>query len=327
MATNSFVSTNYNGDLDQHLYEVMQEGADFLGDAGGGGMEPTPAAAYMKTGIAKKSQLDRIKYTEDPFEDYVTTNPGFGSGSSKEKRDIEPKKMTLSGTFQPDEWLADWEEYQPNGTLTDMVMNPRFQAIIMNLALNAGWTQLAKLFWQGDVTAGGASPLRFFDGIITRLIADSDTDVSFVTPAGVITQANVVDRLVDMYNAIPNKFLKDPNYRINMSFDDFKLLQLFNNDAKKTTVGVLDENIRNLFLNKRIVPYLGLPKDHLVGARNTGMQDSNFVFGTYFSLDSEFTGIQIAKTENLGKVWGYRVDFMADTQYRAGEDVVLYKPA
>lgn len=326
MATNSFVSTNYNGDLDKHLYEVMQDGADFLGDAGGNGMEATPAAAYMKTGIAKKTQLDRIKYTVDPFEDYVTTNPGFGSGSSKEKRDIEPKKMTLSGTFQPDEWLGDWEEYQPNGTLTTMVMNPKFQAIIMNLALQAGWTQLAKLFWQGDVGAGGASPLRFFDGIITRLIADSDTDVTFVTPAGAITQANVVDRLVDMYNAMPDKFMKDPNYRFNMSFDDFKLLQLFNNDAKKTTVGVLDENIKNLFLHKRIVPYLGLPKDHIVGSRNSGMQDSNFVFGNYFSLDSEFTGIQIAKTANLGKVWGYRVDFMADTQYRAGEDVVLYKP-
>ena len=151
--------------------------------------------------------------------------------SSKEKRDIEPKKMTLSGTFQPDEWLGDWKEYQPNGTLTDMIMNPRFQSIILDLALQAGWTQLAKLFWQGDVTAGGASPLRFFDGIITRLIADSDTDVTFVTPAGVITQANVVDRLVDMYNAIPDKFLKNPNYRIATSFDDWKLLQLFNNDT------------------------------------------------------------------------------------------------
>lgn len=326
MATNSFVDTNYNGELDQVLYEVMQDGADFLGDAGGGGMEPTPAAAWMKTGIAKKSQLDRIKHTEDPFEDYVTGNPGFGSGSSKERRDIEPQKMTLSGTFQPDEWLDDWKEYQPNGTLTAMMMNPRFQAIILNLALQAGWTQLAKLFWQGDLGAGGASPLRFFDGIVTKLIADSDTDVTFVTPAGVITQANIVDRLVDMYSAIPDKFLKNPNYRIATSFEDFKLLQLFNNDAKKTTVGVLDENIKNLFLSKRIVPYLGLPKDHLIGSINTGMPESNFVFGTYFALDSEFTGIQMDKITNLGKVWGYRVDFMADAQYRAGEDTVLYKP-
>lgn len=326
MATNSFVSTNFNGELDQFLYAVLQQGADFTGDAGGEGIPPTPAAAFQKTGIRKKEQLDRFKYTVNPFENYVTGNPTFASGSSKEQRDIEPLKMTLSGTFQPDEWLAEWDEYAPNGNLTELMMNPQYQARVMELALNAGWTQLADLFWQGDVGAGGANPLRFFDGIITKLIADTDTDVSFITPAGVITQANIVDRLVDMYNGIPNKFLKDPSYRIHTSFEDFKLLQLFNNDSKKTTVGVLDENVRSLFLNKRIVPYLGLPKDHLVGARNTGAADSNFVFGTYFGLNDEFTGIQIAKTANLGKVWGYRVDFMADTQYRAGEDVTLYKP-
>lgn len=324
--TNTKTSTNFAGDLDAYLYLNLQEGADFLGDAGGEGIDPTPPAAYMKTGVRYKTQLDRVKYTENPFEDYVVTNPTFASGSNKKKRDIEPKKMTLSGTFQPDEWLNDWDEYAPSGNLTDLMMNPMYQAEIMRLALNAGWTQLATLFWQGDVGAGGASPLRFFDGIITRLIADSDTDVSFVTPAGVITQANVIDRLVDMYNAIPNKFLKDPNYKISMSFEDFKLLQLFNNDAKKTTVGVLDEQVRQLFLNKRIVPYLGLPKNYLVGARNTGAADSNFVFGTYFSIDNEFTGMQIAKINNLGKVWGYRIDFMADTQYRSGEDVVLYTP-
>ena len=326
MATNSFVSTNFNGNLDEFLYQVMQDGADFMGDAGGNGIDPTPAAAFMKTGTRDKTQLDRVKYTEDPFENYVTTAPTFASGSSKEKRDVEPKKMTLSGTFQPDEWLADWDPYAPTGTLTALLMNPQYQAKIMELALNAAWTQLAKLFWQGDVGAGGGSPLRFFDGIITRLIADSDTDVTFITPAGVITQANVVDRLVDMYNATPNKFLKDPNYKIHTSFEDFKLLQLFNNDSKKTAVGVLDEQVRSLFLNKRIVPYLGLPKDHLVGARNTGAVDSNFVFDTYFSMTDEFTGMQIDKVENLGKVWGYRVDFMADSQYRSGEDVTLYKP-
>lgn len=326
MATNSFVSTNFNGDLDQFLYQVMQEGADFMGDAGGNGIDPTPSSAFMMTGTRSKKQLDRVKYTEDPLEDYVTTDPTFSSGSSKEKRDVEPKKMTLSGTFQPDEWLDDWDPYAPIGTLTALLMNPQYQAKVLELALNAAWTQIAKLFWQGDVGAGGGSPLRFFDGIITRLIADSDTDVTFVTPAGVITQANIVDRLVDMYTATPNKFLKDPNYKIHTSFEDFKLLQLFNNDAKKTTVGVLDETIKSLFLNKRIVPYLGLPKDHLIGARNTGAADSNFVFDTYFSINDEFTGIMIGKVTNFGKIWGYRVDFMADSQYRSGEDVTLYKP-
>lgn len=310
--------TNYDGTLDAFLYAVMQDGADFL--------SAEVAAAYQKTGVRDKSQLDRLVYTKNPFEDYTSGNPTFASGADKDKRDIEPKKMTLSGTFEPDEWLSEWDKYAPNGNLTQLMMNPQFLQRVMELALNAGWTQLADLFWVGDVGAGGASPLRFFDGIITKVIADSDTDVTFVTPAGVITQANIVDRLIDMYLAMPDKFLKDPNYKWNVSVADYKLLQLFNNDAKKTTVGVLDQAIRSLFLDQRIVPTLGFPKDHILGTHSTLGVDSNLVFANYFSLDAEFSGIKVALIENLGKAHGYRVDFMADAQYRAGADIALYKP-
>lgn len=311
-------STNYNGELDGFLYEVLQDGADFL--------SADVAAAYQKTGVRKKEQLDRIVYDANPFEDYTTGNPAFASGADKNKRDIEPKKITLSGTIEPDEWLAEWDRYAPNGNLTNLMANPTFLRRVLDLALNAGWTQLADLFWQGDVTAGPANPLRFFDGIVTEAIADTDTDVTFVTPAGVITQANIVDRLIDCYKAMPNKFLKDPNYKFNVSVEDYKLLQLYNTDVKKTTVGVLDQIIKNLFMEQRIVPSLGFPKDHILGTHSSLTPDSNLVFANYFSLDSEFQGIQVAKTANLGKVYGYRVDFMADAQYRAGADILLYKP-
>jgi len=311
-------STNYAGSVDAFLYAVLQDGADFL--------TPRVAAAHQKTGIRFKEQLDRISYTANPYETYTTGAPAFASGANKKKRDIEPEKMTLSGTFEPDEWLNDWEQYAPNGNLTNLMMNPKFLQRVMELALNAGWTQLANLFWVGDKAAGGGSPLRFFDGVITKAIADSDADVTFVTPVGVITQANVVDRLVDMYNATPDRFLEDPNFKYHISFTDWKLLNLFNNDVKKSTVGVLDETVSSLFLQKRIVPSLGFPKDHILGTHTSLTPDSNLVFANYFSLDSEFQGIQVDRTVNLGKVFGYRVDYMADAQYRAGADIVLYKP-
>jgi hypothetical protein len=318
MATNTFVSTNYNGDLNQYFYEVLKTGINVF--------NPDKAIAHMIAGVRKKTQLDRAEYTTNPLEDYATGAPGFASGMTKEKRDVEPKKMTLSGTIQPDQWLADWDKYAPNGNLTNIMTNPELLSKIIDLAKNAMEDQLARLFWQGDVLAGGASPLRFFDGIITRLIADSDSDVTFLTPQGVIDDTNIVARLVEMYQAIPDKYLEDINYKIHCSVKNYKDLQLYNNDVKKSTVGVLDENIRQLFLEKRIVPSFGFPNDHLVGARTALTPDSNFVMATYFDWKSEFNSIQIDKVANLGKVWGYRVDFMADTQYRHGGDVVLYKP-
>jgi hypothetical protein len=312
-------STNYAGSLDAFLYAVMQDGADFL--------SPEVAAAYQKVGVRYKEQLDRIAYTANPLEDYTTGNPTFASGADKKHRDIEPLKMTLSGTFEPDEWLNDWEQYAPNGNLTQLMMNPTFLMRVMELALNAAWTQLADLFWIGNTGAGGSSPLRFINGIITKILTNSDSDVTFVTPAGAITQANVIDRFVDMYIATPDKFLKDPNYKYHCSIADYKLLNLANVDVRKTTVGVLDQVVMDLFLSKRIVPSLGFPKDRILGAHTSLGPDSNLVFANYFSLDSEFQGIQIAKTANLGKIYGYRVDFMADAQYRNGSDIIFYKPS
>lgn len=309
--------TTYAGELDEFLYEVIETGADFL--------KPEKAAAYSKVGIRDSDQLDRLEYSDDPIEDYTEGNPAFLSGSTLKKRDLIPEKMTVSGTFKADEWLNQWARYAPNGNLTNLMVNQEFLRRVLELALNKSKTQLDKLFWVGDKTAVG-TPLRFFDGIVTKLIVDSDGDVVFVTPAGAITQANVVARLEDMYKATPDKFLEDPNYKYHMAMADFKLLSLFNNDVKKTTVGVLDETIKNLFLAKRIVPFVHLPKDYIIGARTTLTADSNFVFGQYFSLDSEFSGIEVAKIDNLGKKIGWRVDFMCDAQYRHGGDILVYKP-
>jgi hypothetical protein len=192
------------------------------------------------------------------------------------------------------------------------------------LIQNSANRQLAKVMWQGDTAAGGASPLRFFDGYI-KLI-EADASVVNVTPAGVITQANVVDRLEDMYALIPEKFLDDPNYKIHMSTADFRLLQLFNNDVKKTTVGVLSQIVQDLFLNQKIVHFQSLPKDHLIGAHTSNTEDSNLVLGMYFSMEDEFGTMRVDWETTLSKVVGYRVDVMAGVQHRYGADILYYKP-
>jgi len=313
-------ATNYNGTLDEFFYLSMYDGMEFL--------DPSIGAAYQKTGVRKKTQLDKMIYTENPLENYTEGNPGFGSGATKSKRDVEPKKMTLSGTFTPDEWLGEWDRYAPNGDLTQLIMNPTFLRRVIELALNASWDQVERLFWQGDYSLYGAgtSPLRFFDGVVTKLIADSESDVNFVSPQGVITEANSADIIKAVYQAIPNRLKRDPNYKMMMSHEDFDLAQFRDIDVKKTTDGILEQSVRKFYLGKELVPYNGIPKDHIIGGHGTTSIDSNFVFATYFGLDAEFNSIEVAKIENLGKKYGYRVDFMADSNYRSGRDISLYKP-
>jgi hypothetical protein len=312
----TYTGTNYNGDLNDFLYQVMGLGAETAQKGG----------YHLIPDVALKEELDYLETDEDPFTDYTEDTPSAGETNTvMTKRELSPAKFTVWGSISPVLWLPIWRKYRSQGTLTQLSANPQFLADVFNLVRNASARQLDKLFWQGDTAAGGASPLRFFDGIIKKLTADSDSNVNFVVPAGAITKANVVDRLEEMYAAMPDKFLEDPDFRIMMNTGDFKLLQFFNNDAKKTTVGVLGQNIQRLFLEQRIVNLTNLPASHMVGAKTSNSSSSNLVLGMYASLESETMGMKVEK-KDLSNITRYRFDGMADPQYRYGGDIVFYKP-
>ena len=311
-------ATNYAGSVAEYMYEVLQDGADFL--------EAGKAAAYQQVGTRYKRQLDKLAYDADPIEDYTDGAPAFASGATKSPRDIEPRKMTISGKFLPSEWLNDWAPYAPNGDLTQLKMNPAFLQRVFDLGMNSAWTQIADLFWVGDLLAGGGSPLRFFDGIITKLIADSDTDVVFLLPAGNITTANVFDVIKAAYDAMTPYQLKDKDFHMAVSYNTWKILKEANTDAKSTTVGFLDVEDNTYYQGKKITPYVGFPDNYLLATRMGGMETSNLVFDVYFSLDSEFSTIDVFKVTNGGKEYGYRIDYMADAQYQYGGDAILYEP-
>jgi hypothetical protein len=99
-----------------------------------------------------------------------------------------------------------------------------------------------------------------------------------------------------------------------------------NPSCSETTVGVLDEVVKRLFLEKRIIHFTSLPASHVIGAKVSNAEDSNFVLGLYFDVDSEFGAMRVDYTTNFSKVVGYRVDLMADVNYRFGGDIVFYKP-
>jgi len=308
-------ASNYNGDFLEFLYLVMFVGNQVI-DKG---------AARVLTGIAKKRALPKISQTSDPLADYTTSKPGSDSVTTTyAERELDPQKMTLYEEFLPEDYQDVWEKWQPIGDFTNLRHKPEFIMDVLELYKNNAGTQLSKLFWQGDTTLGAGNALNKFNGIITRLKADPNAVA--VTPAGAITKSNVIDRLGEVWNAIPDKFLDDENFIIHMNTTDWKLLQEANNDAKKTTVGVLDETIRNLFLEKRIQHYSGLTKDHIVGAVSIPDSDrSNLYFGFYVTLEGE--NPKIDYVENAGRDWFLRMDLKADANYREASEIVFYEPS
>ena len=310
-------ATNYSGTLDSYLYLTFKDNADFL--------RSDKACAYMKSGIRSTLQLDKLVYTKNPYEPYVVGNPTFASGANKSKRELNPasNKRTISGTIDPSEWIEEWDKYAPTGTLTNLRAAPQIVQSVFELAMNAAKEQEELLFWQGDKLSGTPA-LTYQDGLIKKIDTNSDGDIVFIPSIGAVLKTNIVDILWSMYKAMPLKFRDDPDYKFHLSYNLFDLINEFDIDIKKTTYGVLGNAFKNIFINKRIVPYIGMPDTHIIGARTTGTEDSNFVYANYFGLDAEMQSIQAAKIDNLGTQWGYRVDFMADVQYRCGEDITAY---
>lgn len=307
-------NSEYNGDFQAFLYQVLNVGNQVI----------LKGVARVLTGIAKKRALPKISQTADPIGAYTSGVPGSETVTTTyAERSLEPKKGTVYETFLPEDFLDVWPEFQPVGDFTNLRQNPQVLAAAMNLYLNKGGTQLSKQFWQGNTTLATSNPLHNFNGIITRAIADPN--VVDVPALGNITKANVVDIIESVWNAIPDQFFEDPDYAIHMNTTDFKLLQQFNNDAKKTTVGVLSQDIQDLFLNNRIIHYSGLPRHHVVGAKGlANSDDSNLFFGFYVEYSDENPKMNLV--DNAGRNWFIRIDLKADANYREGTEIILYQP-
>jgi hypothetical protein len=93
-----------------------------------------------------------------------------------------------------------------------------------------------------------------------------------------------------------------------------------------SSTGVLSQMVERLFLEKRIIHFTSLPASHIIGAKTSNAEESNLVFGMYFDAENEFNSMRVDYIANLGKEIGYRVDMMADCNYRFGGDIVFYKP-
>ncbi len=306
-------NSEYNGGVVEVLYKILGVGNQVI----------QQGTAALETGIAKKRALPNLSQLDNPIGDYDLDEPSTDTTTTTyAERSLNPLKMTIFEKFTPDDWQDVWDKWQPNGDFTNLMMNPEFMADVLAIYQNKGGAQLAKNFWQGDTTLAAGNALNKFNGIITRAAADAD--VLDVADIGVINKANVVEVLEGMYSATPDKFMDDIDFIYHMNTTDFKLLQLYNNDAKKTTVGVLTENVENLFLEKRIRHYSGLPKNYIVGAKSTtDRRDTNLFMGMYFDPVNETP--LMGKTENAGRRHFVRIDYKVDANYRVGSEIVLYQ--
>jgi hypothetical protein len=311
MAQLTVNNTNYNGDFLAELYRVLSTGFQSR-DKG---------LLRLETTIDSKRALPKITGADDPLGTYTTGAPSESATVTYSERDLEVQEMLVYMEFIPRDWHTLWPLYRSVDNFTNLALNPEILRATLEILSDRIGKQMDKLVWQGDT--GGAAAIAFFDGLIK--FAANDSDVVDVANEGVITTTNVADILASVWKAIPDKFFDDPEYKIIMSTTDYKKLQELNNNAKKSTVGVLDETIKSLFLEKRIVHLTAMPANTIYCAKAVMNQLGNLFMGVWVDPQQEINAARIMRVANNSDTWFIRINFKAGVNHREGSEIVLYQ--
>jgi hypothetical protein len=309
----TLTNTNYNGEVLENLYLVTGVGNEVV----------SKGASKLHTDISTKKALPRLSQTENPIGDYQTGVPGgVTATTSYAERELVVQPMTVYETFLPTTFHNIWKIWKSVGDFTNLELNAQLLNAILDLYKNGVGTQMAKLFWQGDLLLAAADPMNKFDGIITRAIAD--VNVIKPTPSGNITDQNFMDILALCWAAIPDNFIDDPDFVLHVNTTDWKTMQAGNTKLKEAFVGVFGMSMETMYQEKRIKHFQGLNRHHVVGAKCTNGEDSNLNMGVWVDPDSE--SVVVDKVANNSREWFLRLDYKADANYRVSEELLLYTP-
>ena len=305
------VTSNYVGDTADVIMTALKNGNEAV----------QKGSVYVEADVKKALFIPRLTTADDVIAAAIPTPVTTADAYSWTERSITPASMMFYDTINPRNFEKAWRPFQSKGPLVDRVDNPQIQAAIMEQAMLSVGKQLGKLIWAGDKAATG-TPLVFFDGLITRAAADSNTIKP--TPAGAITAANVISILEATEAAIPAAIWGDPEVVFHMHTNDYRLyLQAARAlDFKGPNIG---DAMQERFAGREIRYYEGLPKDRIMVAKaNTG-RTSNLWAGVDVDGDEENVKIQRYRPES--ELFIVKVLFKYDVNYGIPEQIVIYKPA
>lgn len=230
---------------------------------------------------------------------------------------LEPKDVMAFTTFNPRVFEGIWRPFQPTGNLVFEQLPASVQSALLAELAKVVDFELGGEFINGVYHATNAG--QYFDGILTRIVADADV-VEIATPAALV-QANIIAKMKLVRASIPKAIKKNPNLKLFMSVEDAESYEYELTD--KPTKGQDYTNMNpERFKGIQIAALADWPKDVIVAAVATSGIDSNFWAGV--ALADDATAIQIDKLTNAGEKYFFKMLMKVDTNIVFGEDIVLY---
>jgi len=273
---------------------------------------------HVQPNVTKKFAIPRLKAgkmlqrrKEQPVE-----ADSSGNFTIDEKY-LEPKDIMAFTTFNPRVFENIWRPFQSTGNLVFEQLPSNIQSALLTELAKVVDFELGGELINGQYHATDAG--KYFDGILTRIMADSDV-VEIATLAA-ITQSNVIAKMKLVRAAVPKAIKANPNLKMFMSVEDAESYEYELTDKPSKGQDYTNMNPER-FKGIQIVALADWPKDVIVAAIATSGIDSNFWAGVAMADDAE--AIQIDKLTNAGEKYFFKMLMKIDTNIVFGEDIVLY---
>jgi len=304
------ITSEYTSEVLDQLLVRATTGNQFV--AGGHiHIEPNVQSGFVIPRLRAGKMLQKRK--EQPTEE-----DSKGDFDIDEKK-LNPKDFMAFTTFNPRAFERFWRPFQPTGNLVFRELPPEAQNKMLGEMAKVLDFELGNEFINGEY---GEEEGKYFDGILTRIV--NDTDVKKVITPVALTESNIITAMKSVRTLIP-KALKEgivkANVKYFMSVEDAEMYDYVLTEKPQKGADYTAMNPER-FKGYKIVPLAAWPKDVIVAAYSTSGIDSNFWAGVDYVNDAEV--IQIDKLTNAGERYFFKMLAKADTNTVFGEDIVLY---
>ena len=293
-------NTNYNGEVLEQLLTLAATGNELVDQ---GLIRIVP--------ITKKFSIPRLKTgTMLQKRKEMPTDSDSKGNFNYSERELVPVEFMAFTTFNPRSFEDIWRKWQPTGPLVFSQLPPEAQNALLAALAKQVKFELGWHFINGEA---GDDDDHLFNGIITRMAADTDKIV--VTT----TATTMIGRLKALKKRIPVWLRKNPNLRILMSVTDFDTYDDELSAQPSKGANYTDMNVER-FKGIPIESLANWPDGLLVATICSPDDDSNVWGGVGFADDDEI--IQIDKLTNAGEKYFFKMLLKGDTEIAFGEEVV-----
>ncbi len=276
----------------------------------------------VKDGIKKKYTIPRMTVGDDFIQDRVPTPvsgaAGTGAGTvTVDARVLEPEDYMIYQEFNPRDFEEHWEAVNLNPTLLDRRLPVTVESVIIQEVMKKHNQWLGGAIMRGDKTL--TNNLKYFNGLITRAIADPD--VPKVSSPVVLTNININDQLERSLQRVPAAVLYDPALKC---FVSYKTAQLWEQFQRAQGFKGVDNTMAGImrFAGRQMVYLYGMPDDTIFWAKGAPDLTSNLWLGLNSKDDAT---VQIAKLQANSELYFIKMLCKADTNYGYGAETALYK--